>query len=439
VDDDQHAAGLGRRVPILSRRDTVSAPGVVAMDGDSGTHDPDPIREFYDRHPYPPPVGDLTTYRRRWEEEGRRRAEYHLIWPERAYRDDVTVLVAGCGTSQAAKHAIRNPGATVVGIDVAPAGIAHHARLKEQHGLDNLELHTLPIERVAELGVSFDLVVCTGVLHHLADPQVGLDALRSVLEPGGAIQLMVYATYGRTGISMLQDYARRLGIRPEDDEIRDLIETLRALPRGHPLEHLLRAPDFREPDAIADALLNPRDRSYTVPELFALLQRSDLTFLRWYRQAPYLPQCGDIASTPHARRLGALPPVDRYAAVELLRGTMARHTIIARAGGTPDISFRGAAWPGYVPIRRPSTIAVQEPRRMPAGAAAVLLNREHTYPDLILPVNGRELRMYESIDGRRPIAEIGDRAGGDPGAARELFERLWWYDQIVVDASAGSG
>ena len=53
--------------------------------------------------------------------------------------------------------------------------------------------------------MTFDQIVCTGVLHHLADPDVGLSALRSVLKPDGAMQLMVYAPYGRTGIYMLQD------------------------------------------------------------------------------------------------------------------------------------------------------------------------------------------------------------------------------------------
>ncbi len=193
------------------------------MDGERASRGSDPIREFYGRHPYPPPVRDLTQYRERWDDELRRRAEHHLIWPGRSYREDLTVLVAGCGTSQAAKHAIRRPKATVVGIDVAPGAIAHNAALKEKHGLDNLELHTLAIEAVAELGASFDLVICTGVLHHLADPQAGLDALRSVMGPGGAIQLMVYATYGRTGVYMLQDYARRVGVGPNDSEIEALV------------------------------------------------------------------------------------------------------------------------------------------------------------------------------------------------------------------------
>ena len=47
---------------------------------------------------------------------------------------------------------------------------------------------------------------------------------------------MVYAPYGRAGIYMLQEFCRRLGIKATDQEIRDLIGALSALPSGHPLE-----------------------------------------------------------------------------------------------------------------------------------------------------------------------------------------------------------
>ena len=75
----------------------------------------DTVRTFYDAHPYPPPVKDLESYRQLWQDQGRRRADYHLHWPEVAYREDLTVLVAGCGTSQAAKHTLRQPKARVIG------------------------------------------------------------------------------------------------------------------------------------------------------------------------------------------------------------------------------------------------------------------------------------------------------------------------------------
>ena len=43
------------------------------------------VQAFYDAHPYPPPVADLDGYRQLWQDEGRRRADYHLHWPDRAY------------------------------------------------------------------------------------------------------------------------------------------------------------------------------------------------------------------------------------------------------------------------------------------------------------------------------------------------------------------
>ena len=72
--------------------------------------------------------------------------------------------------------------------------------------------------------------------------------------------------------------ARRIGIRATDEGIRDLIAALRALPPGHPLEHILReAPDFRQEAALADALLHPQDRAYSVPQLFDFIERGQLT------------------------------------------------------------------------------------------------------------------------------------------------------------------
>ena len=195
------------------------------------------------------------------------RVDYHMLWPGESYREDLDILVAGCGTSQAARHAIRQPAARVFGIDISSTSLDHTLALKEKHNLNNLQVLQLPIERVHELERQFDKIICTGVLHHLSDPHVGLRSLRVALKTNGAMHLMVYAAYGRTGIYMLQEYCRRLGIAASEGEIEDLAAALKELPHGHPLDHLLReSPDFRHPRALADALLNPRDRAFTVPQ-----------------------------------------------------------------------------------------------------------------------------------------------------------------------------
>ena len=395
------------------------------------------VLDFYERYPYPRPIESLDAYQVRWEDPQRRRADYHLFWPTRPYREDRTILVAGCGTSQAVKHAMRWPAAQVVGVDFSATSVRCTEQLKRKYRLDNLQVHQLPIERVEELAANFDQIVCTGVLHHLPDPDAGLIALRNVLKPDGALQLMVYAPYGRAGIYMLQEFCKRLDIQATDEEIHNLIAALTALPRGHPLENLLRqAPDFRQEAALADALLHPQDRAYTVPQLFDFIERSGMRFGRWARQAPYLADCGSLGRIPQSLRLRQLPPAEEYAAVELFRGTMIRHSaIVYRSDGRVEpqpIDFITDAWIGYVPIRVPDAICVQE--NLPPGAAAVLINRTHTYTDLVLPIDAKEKQLFDAIDGHRTIGEI-VQDGDDLSAARGLFQRLWWYDQVVFDGS----
>jgi SAM-dependent methyltransferase len=346
------------------------------------------------------------------------------------------ILVAGCGTFQAAKFALGHPAARVVGIDVSPTSLEHTESLKQKYNLTNLETQPLPVENAGDLDQRFDYIVCTGVLHHLADPDAGLRALRSVLKPDGAMYLMVYAPYGRTGVYMIQDYCRRLGIGTSKQEIGELISVLKMLPQHHPLlatQGGLR--EFASGDALADALLNPRDRSYSVPQLFDFIERNDLQLARWYWQAPYLPQCGSIAQTPHGTKLAALPEREQYIAMELWRGLLPNHSFVVYRSdmSVPEIRFDDECYLRYVPIRLPWTFCIQE--RLPPSTAGGLVNQGHRFDDLFIFINAQEKQIYEAIDGRRNISEIVEKVEGSSPLAREFFERLWRYDQVVFDTS----
>ncbi len=324
-------------------------------------------------------------------------------------------------------------------IDISETSLRHTRDLQHRHDIRNLQLHRLAIERIGDLGETFDQIVCTGVLHHLSDPDAGLRSLRNVLAVNGAMHIMVYAPYGRAGVYMMQDYCRLLGIGVRDEELRDLGATVQALPVDHPISGIVkRAKDFARPDALADALLNPQDRAYSAPQLYDWIEPCGLKFGRWHEQAAYLPQCGAIERSPHAARLAALPPRAQYAAVELLRGTMDRHSFIAyrddREQEAQPIIFEGEAWLGFVPVRLPWTLTVKD--RAPAGVAAVLINPSHTYPDLALFINAAQERLLAAIDGERSIGEILHSAAGtmDDEEGCNLFRRLWEHDLIVFDA-----
>lgn len=404
----------------------------------SRTCDSAALRDFYERRPYPAPLTSLDEHRELYANPERRRALFHLIWPAEQPRADLEILVAGCGSSQAARYALREPDAHVTGIDVSETSLNHSRQLKQKHQLGNLTLHQLSVLDVQKLEQTFDLIVCTGVLHHLPDPEIGLQSLRSVLKRDGAMQIMVYAQYGRTGIYMIREYCQLLGITPSDQELSTLASALAILPEDHPLNALLRgAKDFRHPDALADALLHPQDRAYTVRQVYEWLDRCRMSFGRWIEQAPYSPECGALARTPHAERLRKLPERARHAAAELFRGTISQHKFVAyRDDRTPEpqpIRFDGEQCLNYVPIRLPWTKCVRD--GLPPGTVAVLLNQAHRHPDLILTITGAQHRLVNDIDGKRTLGEIVRSSPMEEARALKFLSQLWQYDQIVFDAS----
>lgn len=398
------------------------------------TKNTDPIYEFYTNHPLPVPIYDLERTREIWQDENVHRAEHHLFWPHKEYRADPDVLVAGCGTWQAAKYALSHPAANVIAIDISPSSLAYTSALIEKYDLNNLELRQLEIENVAELDHQFDMIICTGVLHHLADPDAGLRALRTVLKPEGAMFLMVYAPYGRAGVYMIQEYCRRLGIGTSEQDMNDLISVLQGLPQFHPL---LKggSREFENDPALADSLLNPRDRAYSVPQLFDFIERHDLQLTRFYWQAAYLPQCGSITATPHAERLATLPDREQYIEMELWRGMMSNHHVVVHHSDAPElkISFDDEKYLQYVPFRLPWTMCVQE--KLPPETAGALVNQTHLFTDLYILIDEKEKKIYEAIDGRRTIGEILGAVKGFKRRARDFFQKLWRYDQVVFDTS----
>ena len=197
-----------------------------------------------------------------------------------------------------------------------------------------------------------------------------------------------------------------------------------------------RSPDFADKAGLADALLaSARPIAYSVPQLMDFLDRAGLTFGRWVRQAPYLPWCGALApclitpSWSSSRRKRNMPPSS------LFRGTMVRHSAVAYRKDRPR-RVTARRFRRRCLARLHAHSAARYARRAGAaapGAAAVLINRNHTYTDLYLPIDARQERLLAASMGnaRSPRLPRGERRN----RARAFFQRLWLWDQVVFDTS----
>ena len=374
----------------------------------------------YGKWMYPEPIADLPAWlAHNWQWFDPSHSS-RVLWPDRPHRSNLQILVAGCGTNQAAVLAYTNPEASITAIDVSQPSLDQHASLKQRYGLRNLELHLLPIEEVASLDSDFDLIISTGVLHHLADPQAGMNALARRLRPDGVIAIMLYARYGRIGVEMLQGVFRELGLAQDQRSIEMVRDALAVLPPDHPVaSYLAIAPDLAFDSGIVDTFLHGRERSYTVEECLELVESAGLAFQDWFLRSPYEPW--DAMDNRFLSAVAALPDRARWSAMERINTRNGCHFFTAcrsdRPGEQCRIDFGAPGASAYVPEFR---------YRHRMEGSTLILTGWHW------ELEPAQAAFARGIDGRRTIAELSASTGLGTADALELARSLRMRDAIAI-------
>jgi 2-polyprenyl-3-methyl-5-hydroxy-6-metoxy-1,4-benzoquinol methylase len=197
---------------------------------------------------------------------------------------DKLILDAGCGsgyTSLALAQA--NPDAKIIGVDLSEESVKLARQRLQYHGFDNAEFYTLSIEDLSQLGMQFDYINCDETLYLLPDPILGLQAMKSVLQPHGIIHANLHSYRQRFYYYQAQELFKLMGFldgTPQQFEAELVRETMRALRDDVILKQKVWDDTFDQSPSLA--LINhllQGDKGYTVKQMFAMLQAADLEFI----------------------------------------------------------------------------------------------------------------------------------------------------------------
>jgi len=214
--------------------------------------------------------------------------------------DKFRILLAGGGTGFTACHLggrLRNKNPDIVYLDFSAASMAVAQKRARMRGLEGIRWINEKIENIPRLGLGkFNLIQCSGVLHHLADPLAGLGILSQSMDQEGGAAIMVYAKTGRTGIYQIQQLLRYVneGVINKETEIQNmwiilnsfnitaLERRMKFIPKNT-RSYFFRAVQYgraKDWDIEAyDRLCHKQDRAYTVPELFDFIEGAGLEFV----------------------------------------------------------------------------------------------------------------------------------------------------------------
>jgi SAM-dependent methyltransferase len=239
------------------------------------------VARQYEASPYP-----------RWTSVGvvaparmRRMLGQHFSARELAFLDrPFAVLIAGCGTGQQAVQAALGygPQARVLAIDLSAASLAYAARMAQRYGAGNIAFAQADLQTLADLDERhagrFDVIECTGVLHHLADPLQGWRRLIRCLAADGRMLVGLYSAVARRGLRALRDDPAYPGPGGSDSALRRFRQVLLNRSGSEPGGELKASRDFYTTSNFRDLALHVSERPLTLPEIARFLKENGLAF-----------------------------------------------------------------------------------------------------------------------------------------------------------------
>jgi SAM-dependent methyltransferase len=210
LDEDLGCSGCARRWPAPD--------GIPRLRLDEMPRPTALVRDFYDRAPFPgyPPSDSLAWLWARAE----RSAFARLL--ETSIPGDALVAEIGCGTGQMSLYLARAD-RRLVALDLSRAALSLGAAAARRYGVGTVCFVEADLARLPLRDGAFDIVYCSGVLHHTPDPRAAFAAIVKAVRPGGHVILGLYNLYARLPLRLRRLAARATGYRwiPFDPVLRD--------------------------------------------------------------------------------------------------------------------------------------------------------------------------------------------------------------------------
>ena len=188
------------------------------------------------------------------------------------------ILVAGCGTGQQILNYSGINNADIFAIDISKKSLAYAKRMTDQYKIQNIKYFQTDLLDIDLLMESFDMIICTGVLHHMEKPLEGLKSLCKVLKPNGFMKLGLYSTIARSSIKELRNEIKKLDLdfnKKNMSKIRKKVLNS----ENNKIKILSKFPDFYSTSGFRDLIFNKIEHTFNPIEIENIIFKQNLRFL----------------------------------------------------------------------------------------------------------------------------------------------------------------
>jgi len=397
------------------------------------------VRDQYEQYPYP---------LRDPEQESQRLIEIEIdnielinfyCFAGKLKLQDACLLVAGGGTGDSTiflAEQLRHSTASVIYVDISLASMEIAKQRAAKRNLTNIRWIHASLLALDEHDIPpIDYISCTGVLHHLAEPKKGLQALKSLLKPNGAMGIMLYATYGRTGVYQMQ---RLLSLANQQetklaDKISNTRTLLAKLPETNWFNHnqeLINDHKNQADNGLVDLLLHEQDISYNIEQVHDLLSQCKLQMIEFsnvkMRQA-YQPSMY-VEDPVLLQKISALNLQQQQHIAELLAGAFKKHEFyVSQQGNTQADFFTLSNIPYFFPSLQYQNLGKTIADAMQANPNSVLPLSHKSGFAFDIKADHLNYLFFKYIDGINSLADIFQKLRQDANKQQFSDDELAHY------------
>jgi SAM-dependent methyltransferase len=237
------------------------------------------VRAMYEENPYP----RWLTLRQQPPFDIRAELCARFAWagPFPAFAAPLRVLMPGAGTGQHPLTVAANyANVEVEAIDLSRASLGYGLVQAEALGIRNIHFAQADILDLPKLGSNWGHAEAVGVLHHMADPRAGLEALTAVLVPGSFIRLGLYGEAGRKPVVEARNAIAAHGYGSQIGDLRRFRADILAGKHGEALrKELPEWIDFHSASLLRDLCFHVMEHRYDIAKLRALIAGLPVRFL----------------------------------------------------------------------------------------------------------------------------------------------------------------
>jgi 2-polyprenyl-3-methyl-5-hydroxy-6-metoxy-1,4-benzoquinol methylase len=220
------------------------------------------VRQQYEENPYP-----------RWN-----RLEIPILTEEQKEKGrGKKILTAGCGTGQEALNlAVHYPEAKIIGIDLSVASLAYGKQKSIELGINNVEFIHGDILEIEKLEQKFDMITCSGVLHHMEAPILAWRKLLTHLKTDGIIKIALYSEIARQHVALCRQMIKEKKLKATPEGISSFRQEIMALDDTNPLKKIEASNNFYSTSMCRDLVFHVKEHHFTLPQIKNILDDFDM-------------------------------------------------------------------------------------------------------------------------------------------------------------------